>query len=110
MAEAQVPIIVPVNDAAHDERHAVDTVTPEHGDDRLVVDLRHQFFAAQAVRPMIKATSGGSIINFGSVQAELFRALAALKALQAEAANSMIVAVARLPPPAATTKRTQNPL
>ena len=46
----------------------------------------------------------------GSVQAELFRALAALKALQAEAADSMAAAVANLPPPAATTKRTQNPL
>ncbi len=46
----------------------------------------------------------------GSVQAELFRALAALKALQAEAAASMAAAVASLPPPAATTKRTQNPL
>ncbi len=44
----------------------------------------------------------------GSVQAELFRALAALKALQAEAAAP--AAVPSLPPPAATTKRTQNPL
>ncbi len=110
VAEAQVPIIVPVNNAAHDERHAVDTVTPEYGGDRLAVKLRHQFFAAQAVRSMIRATSGGSIVNFGPVQAELFRALAALKALQAEAADSMTAAVASLPPPAATTKRTQNPL
>jgi hypothetical protein len=46
----------------------------------------------------------------GSVQAELFRALAALKALQAEAADSMTAAVASLPPPAATTKRTRDPL
>jgi hypothetical protein len=45
----------------------------------------------------------------GSVQAELFRALAALKALQAEAAAAP-APVASLPPPAATTKRTQNPL
>ena len=110
MAEAQVPIIVPVNIAAHDERHAVDTVTAEYWDDRLAVNLRHQFFAAQAVRPMIKGSGGGSIINFGSVQAELFRALAALKALQAEVADLVTAAVASLPPPASTTKRTQNPL
>ncbi len=46
----------------------------------------------------------------GSVQAELFRALAALKALQAEAAASMTAALPGLPPPADSTKRTQNPL
>ena len=43
------PIRVLVNNAAHDERHALDTVTPEYWDDRLAVNLRHQFFAAQAV-------------------------------------------------------------
>ena len=45
----------------------------------------------------------------GSVQTELFRALAALKALQAEAAATP-AALAGLPPPADSTKRTQNPL
>jgi hypothetical protein len=44
----------------------------------------------------------------GSVQTELFRALAALKALQAEAAASAPVAC--LPPEADSTERTQNPL
>jgi NAD(P)-dependent dehydrogenase (short-subunit alcohol dehydrogenase family) len=66
-ATANGPITVLVNNAAHDERHAVDTVTPEYWDDRLAVNLRHQFFAAQAVHPMMKAAGGGSIINFGSV-------------------------------------------
>ena len=56
-----------VNNAAHDERHTFDTVTPEYWDDRMAVNLRHQFFAAQAVHPMMKAAGGGSIINFGSV-------------------------------------------
>ena len=55
-----------VNNAAHDERHKFDTVTPEYWDDRMAVNLRHQFFAAQAVHPMMKAAGGGSIINFGS--------------------------------------------
>ena len=55
-----------VNNAAHDERHKFDTVTPEYWDDRMAVNLRHQFFAAQAVQPMMKAAGGGSIINFGS--------------------------------------------
>jgi NAD(P)-dependent dehydrogenase (short-subunit alcohol dehydrogenase family) len=33
----------------------------------MAVNLRHQFFAAQAVHPMMKAAGGGSIVNFGSV-------------------------------------------
>jgi NAD(P)-dependent dehydrogenase (short-subunit alcohol dehydrogenase family) len=66
-ADAHGPITVLVNNAAHDERHAFDTVTPEYWDDRIAVNLRHQFFAAQAVHPMMKAAGGGSIINFGSV-------------------------------------------
>jgi D-xylose 1-dehydrogenase len=65
--EAHGPITVLINNAAHDERHAFDTVTPEYWDDRMAVNLRHQFFAAQAVHPMMKAAGGGSIINFGSV-------------------------------------------
>jgi D-xylose 1-dehydrogenase len=67
VAAAQGPITVLVNNAAHDERHKFDTVTPEYWDDRMAVNLRHQFFAAQAVHPMMKAAGGGSIVNFGSV-------------------------------------------
>jgi D-xylose 1-dehydrogenase len=66
-ADAHGPITVLVNNAAHDERHRFDTVTPEYWDDRMAVNLRHQFFAAQAVHPMMKAAGGGSIVNFGSV-------------------------------------------
>ena len=65
-AEANGPITVLVNNAAHDERHPVETVTPEYWDDRMAVNLRHQFFAAQAVYPMMKAAGGGSIVNMGS--------------------------------------------
>ncbi len=60
------PIQVLVNNAAHDERHALDTVTPEYWDDRLAVNLRHQFFAAQAVYPDMAAAGGGAIVNLGS--------------------------------------------
>lgn len=63
---AHGPINILVNNAAHDERHATETVTPEYWDDRLAVNLKHQFFAAQAVLPDMKAANGGSIINFGS--------------------------------------------
>jgi NAD(P)-dependent dehydrogenase (short-subunit alcohol dehydrogenase family) len=60
------PIRVLVNNAAHDERHALDAVTPEYWDDRLAVNLRHQFFAAQAVYPDMAAAGGGAIVNLGS--------------------------------------------
>ncbi len=65
--DALGPIRVLVNNAAHDERHATETVTPEYWDDRIAVNLKHQFFAAQAVLPDMKAAGGGAIVNFGSV-------------------------------------------
>lgn len=59
-------ITVLVNNAANDERHDTEEVTPEYFDDRIAVNLKHQFFAAQAVLPDMKAEGGGSIINYGS--------------------------------------------
>jgi D-xylose 1-dehydrogenase len=66
-ADAHGPITVLVNNAAHDERHKVEEVSVDYWDDRMAVNLRHQFFAAQAVHPMMREAGGGSIINFGSV-------------------------------------------
>jgi NAD(P)-dependent dehydrogenase (short-subunit alcohol dehydrogenase family) len=60
------PIRVLVNNAANDERHAVEQVTPEYWDDRFAVNLKHQFFAAQAVYRDMAAAGGGSIVNLGS--------------------------------------------
>ena len=60
------PITALVNNAARDDRHAWDTVTPEFWDERFAVNLRHQFFAAQAVQPMMAGAGGGSIVNMGS--------------------------------------------
>jgi NAD(P)-dependent dehydrogenase (short-subunit alcohol dehydrogenase family) len=61
------PIRVLVNNAAHDQRHSIDSVTPEFWDDRIAVNLKHQFFAAQAVHKDMAAAGGGSIVNLGSV-------------------------------------------
>lgn len=67
-AEAALgPFSVLINNAAHDQRHDWQDVTPEYWDDRQAVNLRHQFFAIQAVAPGMIAAGGGSIINFGSV-------------------------------------------
>lgn len=61
------PVQILVSNAAHDERHPTPEVTPEYWDDRIAVNLKHQFFAAQAVLPDMQAAREGVIINFGSV-------------------------------------------
>jgi NAD(P)-dependent dehydrogenase (short-subunit alcohol dehydrogenase family) len=61
------PIRVLVNNAGHDDRHKPTDVTVAYWDDRIAVNLRHQFFASQAVYPQMKAAGGGSIVNFGSI-------------------------------------------
>ena len=66
-AKANGPITVLVNNAARDDRHPFAEVTPEYWDERFATNLKHQFFAAQAVHPGMKAAGGGSIINMGSV-------------------------------------------
>ncbi|MBO9576073.1 MAG: SDR family oxidoreductase [Sphingobium sp.] len=60
-------IDVLVNNAGNDDRHAVAEVTPAYWDERMAVNLRHQFFAAQNAVPSMKANGGGAIINFGSI-------------------------------------------
>jgi len=61
------PISVLVNNAANDDRHKVEDVTPAYWDNRMNVNLRHLFFASQAVVSGMKRGGGGSIINLGSV-------------------------------------------
>ena len=56
-----------VNNAANDDRHAIDEVTPGVWDERIATNLRHLFFAAQAVAPAMRAAGGGAIVNFGSI-------------------------------------------
>ena len=60
-------VSVLVNNAANDDRHKVDAVTPEYWEQRINVNLRHLFFASQAVVPGMKKLGGGAIINLGSV-------------------------------------------
>ncbi|HEX2941772.1 MAG TPA: SDR family oxidoreductase [Rhodopila sp.] len=60
-------ITVLVNNAANDHRHKWEDVTAEYWDERMATNLRHQFFAIQAVAPMMRAAGHGSIINFGSI-------------------------------------------
>jgi NAD(P)-dependent dehydrogenase (short-subunit alcohol dehydrogenase family) len=66
VADRLGPIGVLVNNAANDERHAIDDVTDDYWDSSLDINLKPHFFAAQAVRPQMRSLGGGSIINFSS--------------------------------------------
>jgi len=67
LARAQGTADVLINNAGNDERHETPGVTPEMFDDRIAVNLRHAFFAAQAVLPAMQAKGGGVIVNFSSI-------------------------------------------
>jgi D-xylose 1-dehydrogenase len=56
-----------INNAAHDERHATASLTPQMFDERIASNLKHVFFASQAVLPGMQAKSSGVIINFSSI-------------------------------------------
>ena len=61
------PVRVLVNNAGRDDRHKMEEVTSEFWDDRLALNLKHYFFAIQAVAPGMAQAGGGSVINMGSV-------------------------------------------
>jgi NAD(P)-dependent dehydrogenase (short-subunit alcohol dehydrogenase family) len=60
------PIGVLVNNAANDVRHAFGDTTAADFDRNVAVNLRHQYFATQAVRDDMRRLSGGSVICLGS--------------------------------------------
>lgn len=61
------PFRVLVNNAGNDDRLPWHEVTPDYWDDRFAVNLRHQFFAAQALAPAMRDGGGGAIVNLGSI-------------------------------------------
>ncbi len=60
------PIGILINNAARDDRHTLESVTPDYWRERMATNLDHLFFAAQAVIPDMRALGGGSIVNMGS--------------------------------------------
>jgi D-xylose 1-dehydrogenase len=60
-------IAILINNAASDDRHAFEAVTHSYWDNRIAVNLRHMFFASQAVAYHMKRLRGGSIINLSSI-------------------------------------------
>jgi NAD(P)-dependent dehydrogenase (short-subunit alcohol dehydrogenase family) len=56
-----------LNNAANDDRHEIEDVTPAYWESRINVNLRHKFFCTQAVLPGMKKRAYGVILNFGSI-------------------------------------------
>lgn len=67
LAAAHGDALVLVNNAGHDQRHDWSEVTPAYWDERMAVNLKHAFFAIQAVAPGMARAGRGSIINLGSI-------------------------------------------
>lgn len=67
LREALGPVSILVNNAAHDERHRMEDVTPDYWDSRMAVNLKHQFFCTQAVAGDMRKLGGGAIVNMGSI-------------------------------------------
>jgi NAD(P)-dependent dehydrogenase (short-subunit alcohol dehydrogenase family) len=67
LSDTTGPIRVLINNAGSDDRHNFTEVTPAYWDQRISVNLKHQFFAAQAVVPGMKSSGGGSIVNMSSI-------------------------------------------
>lgn len=61
------PITGLVNNAASDDRHKSEEMTAAYWDERMAVNVRHHFFAIQAVRSGMKSAGGGAIVNLGSI-------------------------------------------
>jgi NAD(P)-dependent dehydrogenase (short-subunit alcohol dehydrogenase family) len=56
-----------INNAAKDDRHAVESVEPEDWRRALSLNLDHQFFATQALAPSMAAQGRGSVVMMGSI-------------------------------------------
>lgn len=56
-----------LNNAANDDRHDIEDVTPAYWESRMNVNLRHMFFCTQAVLAGMKERRQGAILNFGSI-------------------------------------------
>ena len=60
-----------VNNAANDDRHKLEDVTPAYWDNRMNVNLRHLYFASQGVVAGMKRAGGGSICMASTVNVSL---------------------------------------
>ena len=93
--EARGPFDILVNNAANDDRHSLEQVDEAYWEDRFNVNLRHQFFCAQAVIPAMRERGQGVIVNLGSVSWHLGIADLALYQTAKAAIEGLTRALAR---------------
>jgi len=84
-----------LNNAANDDRHTIEDVTPAYWESRINVNLRHQFFCSQAVIPGMKQQGYGVIQNFGSISWHLPHTELALYMTSKAGVEGMTRALAR---------------
>jgi len=92
---AEGPVDILLNNAANDDRHEIADVTPAYWDNRMAVNLRHQFFCAQAVVPAMQEQGRGVILNFGSISWHLAQTQLALYMTAKAAIEGMSRGMAR---------------
>lgn len=56
-----------INNAANDDRHSLGEITCAYWDERIAVNLRHLYFATQAVAAGMRAQGRGVVLNLGSL-------------------------------------------
>lgn len=84
-----------VNNAANDDRHKLDEVTEDYWNDRINVNLRHQFFCAQAALEGMRVKGKGAIVNLGSISWHLGLEDLAIYQIAKAAIEGMTRALAR---------------
>jgi D-xylose 1-dehydrogenase len=89
------PVGVLVNNAANDTRQRIDTVTSDDWDRSHAINLKPQFFAAQAVRAHMRELGKGSIINFSSIAWRMGSDELAVYATAKAAVNGLTRSLAR---------------
>lgn len=84
-----------LNNAANDDRHDMFEVTPAYWENRMNVNLRHQFFCAQAAAGGMRERRSGAILNFGSISWHVPHSELALYMTAKAAIEGMTRALAR---------------
>lgn len=88
-------ISILINNAANDRRHRLQDTTPEEFEQSIAVNLRHQYFATQAVVPGMRELGGGSVICLGSTGWMIKNAGYPMYAMAKSAVHGLVNGLAR---------------
>jgi NAD(P)-dependent dehydrogenase (short-subunit alcohol dehydrogenase family) len=84
-----------VNNAANDRRHRLEDTTVEEFEQSIAVNLRHQYFATQAVVSGMRELGGGSVICLGSTGWMIKNAGYPMYAMAKSAVHGLVNGLAR---------------